>query len=571
MKRPILVMTALLLLAAIDAAITAGVTFVDVTAKAGVTFVHNNGVTGKKLMPETFGSGGLFFDVDGDGWQDVLLINSTKLPGESGRSTTSALFRNRGDGSFANITAGSGLDVEMYAFGGSAADYDNDGRVDLYVTTLNGARLFRNNGGGKFSDVTKAAGVPAGDWTTAAMWFDFDKDRFVDLLVGRYVDWGAARDLRCTIDGKSKTYCTPESYQGLPLILYRNRGNGTFEDVSKPAGLAERTVISIGKPYVLPRPAKALGLAMLDYDADGWMDFFVANDLVPNSLYRNNGNGTFVDVATKAGVAVTEAGVARSGMGVDAADYDGSGRSSVIVGNFSTEMMALYRNEGQGLFIDDSPAAGIAQPSLLSLTFGLFFFDYDLDGLPDVFTANGHVQDDIERVVPKIKYRQRPHLFRNTGNGKFVEAISTVGPDLGRAVVARGAAYGDYDNDGDLDVLLTTNNGPAYLFRNDGGNVNNSIKVQTIGTASNRQGIGARIEVRTGGRTLNQLVKTGSSYLSQSELAPTFGLGRASAVDSIRVIWPSGKVDAIGATKSNQVITVTEGSGVSSAKPQARR
>ena len=552
---------------------TAGpITFVDITAKAGITFVHNNGATGKKYMPETLGSGGVFLDIDDDGWQDLLLLNSTKFPNEKGRSSYPALYRNRGDGTFADITRGSGLDVEMFGLGGAAADYDNDGRADIYVTTLHGGRLFRNLGNGKFADVTKAAGVGASGWTTAAMWFDFNKDRFVDLVVGRYVEWRPDIDLRCTQDGKAKSYCTPESYAGLPLALFVNRGNGTFQDVSKTAGVAEHTVMSMGKPFVMPLRAKALGLAALDYDGDGWTDIFVANDLVPNNLYRNTGAGTLTDVAAKAGVAVTEAGVARAGMGTDAADYDGSGRPSVIVGNFSTEMMALFRNEGRGLFIDDSPAAGIGRASLLRLTFGCFFFDYDLDGRPDIFAANGHLDDDIERVQKRITFRQPPHLFRNQGQGKFVDAITTVGPDLPRAVVARGAAYADIDNDGDLDVLMTTNNGPAYLFRNDGGNTNNMLRVKTIGTAANQDGIGARVEVRlAGGRTHAQLVKTGSSYLSQSELPVTFGLGTAASVDGIRVTWPSGKLDTIGPTKANQVITVREGAGAIAAVPIKRR
>jgi hypothetical protein len=533
------------------------ITFVDITAKAGITFVHNNGATGKKYMPETFGSGGVFLDINDDGWQDILLLNSTKFSKETGRSSYAALYRNRGDGTFADITRGSGLDVEMFGLAGAAADYDNDGRVDIYVTTLHGGRLFRNLGDGKFADVTKTAGVAASDWTTAAMWFDFNKDRFVDLVVGRYVEWRPDIDLHCTQDGKAKSYCTPESYAGLPLALFVNRGNGTFQDVSKTAGVAKH--------------AKALGLAALDYDGDGWTDIFVANDMVPNNLYRNTGKGVLTDVASRAGVAVTEAGAARAGMGTDAADYDGSGRPSVIVGNFSTEMMALFRNDGRGLFIDEAPASGIGRASLLRLTFGCFFFDYDLDGRPDIFAANGHVQDDIERVQKRITYRQAPHLFRNNGGGKFIDAISSVGPHLARAVVARGAAYADIDNDGDLDVLMTTNNGPAYLFRNDGGNANNMLRVRTIGTAANHDGIGARVEVRlAGGRTHAQLVKTGSSYLSQSELPLTFGLGTAATVDGIRVIWPSGKLDTIGPTKANQVITVREGAGAIAATPIKR-
>ena len=560
-------------IALVETGRTAGVmTFVDITAKAGITFVHNNGATDKKYMPETLGSGGVFFDINDDGWQDILLVNSTRFPKEKGRSSYAALYRNRGDGTFADITRGSGLDVEIYGMGGAAADYDNDGRVDIYVTTLQGGRLFRNLGDGKFADVTKAAGVAASKWTTAAMWFDFNKDRFVDLVVGRYVEWRPDLDLHCTQDGKAKSYCTPESYAGLPLAVFVNRGNGTFQDVSKTAGVAEYTVMSMGKPFVTPLRAKTLGLAALDYDGDGWTDVFVANDMVPNNLYRNTGKGALTDVASKAGVAVTEAGVARAGMGTDAADYDGSGRPSLIVGNFSTEMMALFRNDGRGLFIDEAPASGIGQASLLRLTFGCFFFDYDLDGRPDIFAANGHVQDDIERVQKRITYRQAPHLFRNNGGGKFIDAISSVGPHLARPVVARGAAYADIDNDGDLDVLMTTNNGPAYLFRNDGGNAHNMLRVKTVGAAASQDGIGARVEVRlAGGRTHTQLVKTGSSYLSQSELPLTFGLGTAASVEGIRVIWPSGKLETIGPTKANQVITVREGSGVIAATPIKRR
>lgn len=552
------------LLAAIGTGRSAGpVTFTDITTSAGISFVHNGGASGKKYMPETFGSGVLFLDVDGDEWPDILLINSTRFPGEPGRSSHPALYRNRGNGTFVDITQGAGLAVELYGFGGSAADYDNDGRMDLYLTTLNGGRLFRNMGGGKFTDVTKTAGVPASGWTTAAMWFDYDKDGALDLLVGAYVEWSTKTDIFCTQDGKRKSYCTPESYAGLPLTLYRNRRSGTFEDVSKRARLSEMTTASIGA-----RRGKVLGVAALDYDADGWTDVFVANDAVPNSLYRNNGDGTFTDVASRAGVAVTEFGVARAGMGVDAIDYDESGRPSVVVGYFSNEMMGLYHNEGRGLFIDDAPASGIGQPSFLTLTFGCFFFDFDLDGRPDVFAANGHVVDDIERVQRSVKYRQPPHLFRNLGKGKFVEVIKDVGAPLTRPVVGRGAAYADIDRDGDQDLLISTNMGPAYLYRNDGGNSNNVLRVRTVGTASNRDGIGARVDVRlAGGRMRWQTVKTGSSYLSQSELALTFGLGAATGVEGIRVTWPSGKVDTIGVTKANQAITVREGVGAVATVP----
>lgn len=547
------------------------VTFVDVTARAGIKFQHYSGASGKKYMPETFGSGAVFFDADGDGWQDIFLVNSSRIPGEPGRVTLSSLYRNRGDGTFLDITQGSGLDVELYALGAAAADYDNDGRADLFVSGYNSARLFHNDGGGRFRDVSKAAGVVVRGFSTAALWFDYDKDGALDLLVGRYVEWTPATDLRCTMDGKSKSYCTPDSYTGMPPMLFRNRRTGTFEDVSRRAGLAEQSAISAGSTFVLPRTLKTLGLAMLDFDADGWMDVFVANDTHPNSLFRNNGDGTFTDVAGRAGVAVTEMGIARAGMGVDAIDYDGSGRPGVVVGYFSNEMMGLYHNEGKGLFIDDAPASGIGAASLMTLTFGCFFFDYDLDGRPDIFATNGHVVDDIERVQPNVKYRQPPHLFRNLGQKKFTDAIKDVGPELARAVVGRGAAYADIDRDGDLDLLISTSMGPAYLYRNDGGNSNNVLRVRAEGTTSNRDAIGTRVDVRlAGGRTLWQVVKTGSSYLSQSELPLTFGLGTATGVESVRVTWPSGKVDSIGPTPANQVITVTEGAGVSRAQPLAR-
>jgi enediyne biosynthesis protein E4 len=524
-------------------------TFTDVTAQTGIRFVHNNGAFGRKYLPETMGSGAVWFDADGDGWQDLLLVNSTNWPGRPGPGSVPALYRNN-QGAFVDITRGSGLDVPMYGIGAAAADYDNDGKVDVYLTALGGNRLFRNLGAGKFADVTSAASVADSGFSTSALWFDYDTDGKVDLFVAHYVEWSIDKDLFCTLDGKSKSYCTPESYKGQSPSLFRNRGNGTFENVTKPAGIYDTS-------------SKGLGVAMLDFDGDSRMDLFVANDTEPNRLYRNKGNGTFEDVAVGAGVAFSEAGVARAGMGVDASDYDGSGRPSLIIGNFANQMMALYHNEGRGLFIDDAPRSAIGRSSLLSLTFGCFFFDYDLDGLPDIFAANGHVSDDIERVQPRVTYAQRPHLFRNAGRKQFEDVGAQAGPALQRAIVARGAAYGDYDLDGDLDILVTTNNGPARLFRNDGGNRNNMLRVQTVGTASNREGIGARVEVSVrGGARLWQIVKTGSSYASQSELPLTFGLGAATGVDGVRVTWPNGRVDAIGALDANLSVTIQEGTGV---------
>jgi enediyne biosynthesis protein E4 len=556
MRQLVVVLTACS--AAALAAQPRGVTFVDITTSAGIKFTHNSGAFGKRYLPETLGPGVLVFDADGDGKQDLLLINSTRFAGERGAACLSALYRNRGDGTFQDITRGSGLDVERYGLGGSAADFDNDGRVDVYITGYEASRLFRNVGGGKFSDVTKTAGVTAPGLSTAAMWFDHDKDGALDLIVGRYVEWTPKTDLHCTMDGKQKSYCTPESYAGVAPLLFRNRKNGTFEDVSRQAGVAAMKL-------------KTLGLALLDFDADSWPDVFAANDTVPNTLFHNNGNGTFTDVAMRAGVGVSEGGVARAGMGVDAADYDGSGLPSIVVGNFSNEMMSLHHNEGKGLFIDDAPASGIGKASLLTLTFACFFFDFDLDGRLDIFAANGHLQDDIERVQNRVKYAQPPHLFRNLGNKKFDQAAPSAGAALARPIVARGAAYADFDLDGDSDLVITTNNGPAYVYRNDGGNANNALRLQIIGNASNRDGIGARVEITLpDGRTAWQMVRAGSSYLSQSELPLTFGLGTQTTVKGVSVTWPSGKVDRIGALNANQIVTVTEGAGVTATVPLKR-
>lgn len=529
------------------------VEFVDATAEAGIRFVHVSGAAGEKYLPETLGSGALFLDVDGDGWQDIFFVNSA--PWRGAGDAFPALYRNAGDGTFTDITAGSGLRVALYGLGGAAADYDNDGHADLYVTALGANRLFRGRGDGTFEDVTAAAGVGDERFSTSALWFDYDADGALDLFVANYVEWTPETDIFCTLDGEAKSYCTPESYAGQRPTLYRNRGDGTFADVTAAAGLDVPS-------------SKGLGVAMLDFDGDGWLDLFVANDTEPDQLFRNRGDGTFEDVGLVAGVAFSEGGVARAGMGVDAADYDGSGRPSLVIGNFSNEMIALYHNEGNGLFIDEAPRSAVGSTSLLTLAFGCFFFDYDLDGRPDIFAANGHVADDIERVQARVTYAQPPHLFRNLGRGRFEDRVPDVGPALAEPMVARGAAYADIDHDGDLDILVTVNNGPARLLRNDGGSANNVLRVRTSGVVSNRDGIGARVEVTLpDGRTSWQRVKTGSSYASQSELALTFGLGAATAVEGVRVSWPSGQVDTLGRTDANRHLTIREGEGLVASEP----
>ncbi len=525
------------------------VRFTDVTAQAGIRFTHNSGRAGKKWLPETMGSGCAFFDFDGDGWPDILLVNSKDWT-PRGRRSLPALYRNNRNGTFTDVTKGSGLDVEMYGLGVAIGDYDNDGRDDVYLTALEGDRLFHNEGGGKFRDVTAASGIRNGNFAASAAWLDYDRDGRLDLFVANYVQWTQKGDLWCSLDGSTKSYCTPESYKGTSSKLYRNLGGAKFEDVTAKAGLAEPT-------------SKSLGVAVLDYNSDGWPDLFVANDTQPNKLYRNNRNGTFTEEAVSAGVAFGEDGVARGAMGVDAGDYDRSGRQHLLVGNFSNQMIGLYHNEGNGLFVDEAPRSTLGRSSLLSLTFGLFFFDYDLDGWPDIFAANGHIEEEIGRVQPKVQFREPPLLFHNVGKGRFEDVSRAVGPDLQRPIVARGAAYADFDRDGDLDILISTNHGPAYLLRNDGGNRNRWLSVRLDGSKSNRDGIGAVVRVESASGRQSQMVRSGSSYCSQSHLALTFGLAQDAEVRVLEIEWPSGQKDRLTNVKPNQFLKIVEGKGIS--------
>lgn len=536
------------------AAPPSGITFADVTAAAGIKFTHNSGRSGKKFLPETLGSGGAFFDADSDGWQDVILINS-KDWAPRGRKSLSALYRNNGTGTFTNITLGSGLDVEMYGMGVAIGDYDNDGRDDVYITALEGDRLFHNEGKGKFRDVTKAAGIANASFGTSAAFLDYDKDGKLDLFVANYVQWTEKGDLWCSLDGTTKSYCTPESYKGTSSKLYHNLGD-RFEDASKKAGVDDPN-------------SKSLGITVFDYNADGWPDLFVANDTQPNKLYRNNKNGTFTEAGMSAGVAYSEDGVARGAMGADTADYDRSGRPHLLVGNFSNQMLGLYYNEGKGLFVDEAPKSTVGRASLLSLAFGVFFFDYDLDGYQDILAANGHIEEEIGRVQPKVQFREPPLLFHNQGRRAFENASESVGVQFTRPIVARGAAYADYDHDGDLDVLITTNHGPAYLYRNDGGNKNTFISVRTRGVKSNRDGVGAVVRVESAGGKQWSVVRSGSSYASQSDMAITFGLAKDATVTAIDVEWPSGAKDHVTNVAANQFVTIEEGKGIVAKAPAA--
>ena len=525
------------------------VVFTDVTHAAGIGFVHNSGAFGRKYLPETMGSGLAFFDYDGDGRQDLFFVNGADWPEKRRRTATQALYRNRGDGTFEEVTRKAGLAVEMYGIGVAAADFDNDGDVDLFINALGPDRLFRNRGDGTFEDVTQKAGVSDPAFGSSAVWLDYDRDGRLDLFVCNYVQWSPKEDIFCTLDGVSKSYCTPESYRGATNRLFRNRGDGTFEDVTRRAGVFDPT-------------GKSLGVVAFDYDGDGLPDLAVANDTQPNFLYRNRGDGTFAETGRTAGIAFSEEGKARGAMGIDAADYDGSGRESLVIGNFSNEMLALYHNEGKGLFIDDAAMAGIGQPSLLTLAFGCFFFDFDLDGLLDLFVANGHVENDINRVQPSVTYAEPPHLFRGVGGGRFEQADGRAGPDLKRPIVGRGAAYADYDGDGDLDIAVSTNNGPALLLRNDGGNAGPWLRLRLVGRKSNRDGIGAVVRLRGGGIAGQRTVRSAASYASQNELPLTFGLGSppggAPPTADLQVTWPDGTVQSVTGLAAGRLHVIEE-------------
>jgi hypothetical protein len=529
----------------------AGVTLQDVTAKAGIRFVHNNGAFGKKFLPETVGPGVAFIDYDHDGWPDIFLVNGTDWPGHAQKHSTPKLYQNNHDGTFTDVTHKAGLDIEMYGIGVAVGDYDNDGFDDLFVTGYGQSRLFHNNGNGTFTDATVKSGLMGiKEFSTSAAWVDYDKDGRLDLVVGNYVQWSPENDLYCTMDGKAKSYCTPESYKGTAVRLWHNNGDGTFSDVTQKAGLGEPT-------------SKTLGVAVLDYDNDGWPDLLFSNDTQPNKLYHNNGNGTFTEKAVVAGVAFSEDGVARAGMGVDTADYDRSGNTSLMITNFSNQMISLYHNEGKGLFVDEAPRSDVGRASLLTLGFGCFFFDYDLDGWPDILVVNGHIDPDIQKVQVNVRYAEPPHLFRNLGKGKYVEVTKSAGAEFASPRVGRSVAYADVFNDGRLDVLLSTNGGPPHLFRNVAtGKPNHSLRIKLVGGKSNRDGIGAVARVTSDDGTQTQMLRSGSSYLAANELVLTFGLGQLGKANMVEIRWPSGIVDKVTNVNVGQTVTVTEGKGV---------
>ncbi len=544
-----------------------GVIFKDVTRSAGIRFRHDNGGSGSELMPESMGSGCAFWDFDGDGDSDILLISCATMH-ERGPEplSTMALYRNDGNSRFSDVTEQAGLDQPIFGMGCAAGDYDNDGDSDLYVAGLGANRLFRNRGDGRFEDVTTQAGVGDSTWSVCAVWLDYDRDGDLDLFVGNYLRWSAERDNWLSARSGARSYA-PQLYDPVYSRLYRNDGD-RFSDVTEASGIG-------GKP------GKGMSAVSLDYNGDGWPDILMSNDTMPDYLFRNNGDGTFTEDGLLAGVAYSAAGEAKSGMGVGAGDVRNAGREDVAIGNFAYEMISLFENRDGAYFTDRTLPSGVGHPSAPFVTFGVFFFDFDLDGHLDLFAANGHVDSRIRRVKSHLSYAQRPLLYKNRGDGSFEEMGAASGL-VGR-LVGRGAAYADYDGDGDLDVLVAANNGRPALYRNEGGNRNRCLRVKLIGgiaTAgedvrqpdgeprwSNRDGIGATVRVRSADVVQTRYVRSGSSYCSQSEQALTFGLAGAGTVDSVEVAWPSGRIERISNVAAGQTVTVREGRGVVAGTP----
>ncbi len=520
--------------------------FTDITIDAGIHFVHENGAYGDKLLPETMGGGCAFFDFDNDGDQDILLVNSCRWPWDkrpSASPATLALYRNDGAGHFMNATAEAGLDVSLYGMGVAVADYNGDGFVDVFISAVGPNRLFKNEGGKRFVDVTGEAQV-AGDsnaWSTSCGWFDYDRDGDFDLLVCNYVSWTKDYDLsqNFQLTGGGRAYGRPQQFSGTLPYLYRNDGDGTFTDVSAEAG------IQVANPSTGVPIAKSLGLAFADFDGDGWLDVFVANDTVQNMLFHNEQNGKFREVGELANIAYDLNGLARGAMGIDVADFRNDGEVGIAIGNFANEMSALYVSRNRQLkFRDDAIANGLGPATRLQLTFGVFFFDADLDGRLDYLQANGHLEEDIHKVQATQFYQQPPQLFWNTGSQKGTEFVSQApeqcGAEFVRPMVGRGAAYADIDGDGDLDVLLTASGGAPRLLRNDQKLAHHWLRVKLVGAGKKHDAIGAVVKLIHGNSTQVRFVSPTRSYLSESELPVTFGLGTAT-VDRLIVRWPTGE------------------------------
>jgi hypothetical protein len=529
------------------------VKFTEVAAAAGLTFLHDNAATAEKYLIETMGAGCAWIDYDQDGLLDLYLVNSAPTPAYTPqRPLRSALYRNRGDGTFADVTESAGVAAAgLFGMGVTVGDYDNDGFPDLMVLGYDRSILYRNNGDGTFSDVTAQAGVAnRGRWASSGAWFDYDNDGKLDLVIANYVDWTPQNNFYCGDEGPGmRSYCHPDVYRGQPATLYRNQGDGTFRDVSGPTGLA-------GKP------ANGLGVVTFDYNDDGWQDIFIANDGMANHLFQNLGDGTFREVAYQAGVAVSSDGLAEAGMGVDAADTAGSSRLDLYVTHLDLQLDRLYQNLGGGNFEDATLRSMIGYATYLMSGFGLRLVDYDNDGARDLFVANGHVLDNIQRYHARTRYAEPKLMFRNTGRGRFENVSNGLGPDLQTPRVSRGVAAGDFDNDGDVDLLVSNNGQAPQLLRNDGGNANQWLQILLVGVASNRDGVGARVKVSAGGLVLHDQKKGGMSYQSAQDPRLHFGLGRHAQADVVEIRWPSGTLTRLEQVKTGQTIAVKEGVGL---------
>lgn len=533
--------------------------FVDVTDTAGLSgFSHIHGGFGEMWMPEIMSGGGGFVDYNGDHLPDILLIGGGSLPSRPAINHRAiSLYKNNGDGTFEDVTVATGLaDVRAYGHGFAAADYDNDGDADILVTTLEDNLFFENNAG-VFSERGKLTGIQTeSQWSTSALFFDADRDGDLDLYIASYLQWSPEEDLPC-IDGGKRDYCNPRTYPGAPDQYFRNNSDGTFTDATVSAGFND----AAGS-----RASKGLGVAMLDYNDDGWPDLYVANDGEANFLFKNLGDGKFEEIGSISGVAVDQNGTPRAGMGVDAGVIDGTGKTTLVVGNFSSEMVGVWRYDSNDFFTDRANRSRVGFPTLNTLTFGLKLFDVDLDTDLDLMMANGHVMKYISEKQIGVTFEQPPQLFINAGDGSFSEVQSQADDIFSQPLVGRGLATADVDQDGDLDVLVTENNGPAHLWKNSGQSVGQgegqngqSLRVHLQGTDSNKDGIGTRIRASTGPQVMERYIRTGSSYQSQSELTATFGLGEAGQIDLLEVIWPSGHVDRFENVAGNQEILVTEG------------
>ena len=561
--------------------VSANVQFVDVTKEAGIDFRHVNGAEGDYHLPETLGAGGAFFDADNDGDLDIYLVNSGNWPGSAAAQKHSALYQNNGDGTFTDITAAAGVGNRgNYGQGVACADYDNDGDTDIYVTNFGPDVLYRNNGDGTFTDITAHAGIGDAAWSSSACFLDYDRDGHLDLFVVNYLHYSLDAVYRPCGEGETRTYCHPSLFEGAPDRLYRNNGDGTFTDVSQEAGVG-----NIGGMF----HGKGLGVVSADFNNDGAPDLYVANDDTRNDFFYNNGDGTFSEISLLAGCAYSFNGVAQAGMGIAAGDYNGDGALDIFVTNLSYETNALYRNNGDGTFTDVIYEARLGKESYLYVGFGTGFLDVDNDGWLDVFVANGHIIDNIAETHDVLTYAQPNQLFRNKGDGTFQEISETAGPYFHRAQVSRGSIFGDYDNDGDVDILVTQSNGPATLLRNENGNKQNWLRIKPVGTVSNRDGIGARVLLTIGemardrpapyGLQADEMerdepsfddlsqqirdVNPGASYLSSHDARLHFGLGENTNVNRLEIRWPSGVVEVYENLPVNQEHVLTESSGSS--------